>query len=83
MTICKGVIIIAILHLNDEAGWKLKKIKIRTKIIPKGCSTAFNHYFELRYYKALQYVVADKFSPKVVLPDTYTFTATKTGQLPL
>ena len=49
----------------------------------KGNSDASNHYFTLRYIAELQDVVAEKFGPTVVLPNTSTLTENSTGQLPL
>ena len=45
-----------------------------TTIIAKDDSAEYNHYLSLRDIEALQYVIADKFCPTVVLPDTYTLT---------
>ena len=49
----------------------------------KGNSSASHHYFALRDIAELQDVVADKFGPTVVLPNTYTLTENSTGQLSL
>ena len=54
-----------------------------TTSIAKVNSAASNHYFALRDIATLQDVEADKFGPRVVLPNTSTLTANSTGQLPL
>ena len=54
-----------------------------TTIIDKGDNAASKNYLPLRYIAKLQDVVSDKFSPTVVLPDTYTLTENTTRQLPL
>ena len=43
----------------------------------------FYDYLLLRDIAALEDVVAEKFGPTVVLPDTSTLTANETGKLPL
>ena len=52
------------------------------KIIAKGDSAASDQYFPLQDIAALQYFLADKFTPTVVLPDTSTHTANGTRKLP-
>ena len=52
-----------------------------TTIIDKGDSDSSDHYFSLRYIESLKDVVADKFVPTFVLPNTSTLTANTTIKL--
>ena len=54
-----------------------------TTIIDKGDVAASKQYLVLVDIDALQDVVADKFVPTVVFPDTYTLSVNATRKLPL